>query len=422
MEAAKEAAAAGIRIFTIGFGSASGSLIPIRTEDGRNDFVRDETGRPVNSKLDASRLTEIAKATGGFYLPYGQDAAAVIYEKGILPMESRESGTLSGRKPIERYAWPVSTALFLLCLWSLLGEGRGATGGGLLLFLRCSGLLLPASTSRASGLADYRRGDFAGALKDFERRLENGSTASEIRFDAGAAAYKAGDFKKAAGYFSDAMISPDRKIRDAATYNLANSLVRSGEAAQGDEEKLSDWKNALQHYDSVLKADPKNLRAKENRAIVQKLIDDLKKQQDRKKNDRDQKKDQKDKDKDKDQQKNDQSQGGGGGQKDRDQKDKEKNEDQKKNDPSQGGGAQDDRKEDQKENPKQDQNNPKEGNGKDQKQDSGSRDHPGQPLATPPMLGCASTRGRSPRSSGPGFRCPGRSKPPRPWQTRMPGR
>ena len=71
VEAAQEAQAAGIRIFTIGFGSSSGSLIPIRTEDGRNDFVRDESGRPVNSKLDASRLTEIAKATGGFYEPYG---------------------------------------------------------------------------------------------------------------------------------------------------------------------------------------------------------------------------------------------------------------------------------------------------------------------------------------------------------------
>jgi len=47
VDAAKKAAAQGIRIFTIGIGSPQGSLIPIRTDDGRNDYVRDEQGKPV---------------------------------------------------------------------------------------------------------------------------------------------------------------------------------------------------------------------------------------------------------------------------------------------------------------------------------------------------------------------------------------
>ena len=377
LDAAKEASSAGIRIFTIGFGSAAGSLIPIRKESGQNDFVRDESGRPVNSKLDESRLTEIAKETGGFYQPFGQDAARIIYEKGIIPMEVQETGTLSARKPIERYVWPAAAALLLLALWSVLGEGRRGGNSTLLLMLAC-GLAFTPNSLRASGITDYRQGNYQGALKDFENRLESGSTSSEIRFDAGAAAYKAGDFKKAAGYFSEAMTSPKPKVREAATYNLANSLVRSGEAAQESEAKLSDWKNALQHYESVLKASPGNTQAKENYEIVKKLIEDLKKQQQQQKKDqkdkKDQNKDQKDKKdqdkKDKDQQKSDQSQGGGDGQKDS----KEQKDQQQKNDQQKGGDDSKDQKQDSKDQQDKNQN---------QSKDSSKNNQQATPTPTP---------------------------------------
>ena len=377
LDAAKEASSAGIRIFTIGFGSAAGSLIPIRKESGQNDFVRDESGRPVNSKLDESRLTEIAKETGGFYQPFGQDAARIIYEKGIIPMEAQETGTLSARKPIERYVWPAAAALLLLALWSVLGEGRRGGNSTLLLMLAC-GLAFTPNSMRASGITDYQQGNYQGALKDFENRLESGSTSSEIRFDAGAAAYKAGDFKKAVGYFSEAMTSPKPKVREAATYNLANSLVRSGEAAQESEAKLSDWKNALQHYESVLKASPGNAQAKENYEIVKKLIEDLKKQQQQQKKDqkdkKDKNKDQKDKKdqdkKDKDQQKSDQSQGGGDGQKDS----KEQKDQQQKNDQQKGGDDSKDQKQDSKDQQDKNQN---------QSKDSSKNNQQATPTPTP---------------------------------------
>lgn len=324
VEAAKAAAALGIKIFTIGFGSASGSLIPIRTESGENDFVRDDQGNPVNSKLDASRLTEIAKTTGGFYLPYGEDAAQTIYDKGIVPIEAQENGTLTARKPIERYAWPATAALILLSLWSLLGEGRTKTARGFLILL--AGVFCSSSPLQADGISDYNHKNYDGALKDFEKRINSGTASPQVTFDAGAAAYKAGDFKKSARYFSETMTATDPKIREAATYNLANSLVRTGESAQENEAKISDWKNSLQHYETVLKSAPGNTQAKENRDIVKKLIEDLKKQQEQKKQ-QDKKDDQKKnkKDKNKDQQKNDQSQGS-------DKSDQQKNQDQKKGD------------------------------------------------------------------------------------------
>ena len=380
--AAKEAAAAGIRVFTIGFGSPAGSLIPVVSETGQHDFVRDQSGRPVTSKLDATRLTEVAKETGGFYQPYGQDAAKIIYEKGIVPLEEQESGTLSSRKPIERYAWPVGGALLLLSLWSLLGEGKGGLRNGVVV-LALLMLVSPRSLQAApAGINAYQKGDYETALKDFEKKLQSGANAAEIKFDAGAAAYKSGDFKKAAGYFSEAMTSGKKKIKEAATYNLANALVRTGEAAQESEAKLSEWKNALQHYETVLKASPSNAQAKENRDIVLKLIEDQKKKQDQKK-DKNEKDKNKDKDKnDKDQQKSDQSQGGGEGQKDsKDQKDSKGKEDQKK-DQQQKDDQQKKEGENGKDQQQQDQSKNGQGQQQDQK-DSQNQQQQGQPSPTP---------------------------------------
>lgn len=121
--AAKQAAAQGIKIFTIGIGSAAGSLIPIKNENGRSDFVRDERGKPVLSKLDEVRLKEIAQVAGGFYEPFSAEAARTIVEKGITPLEAGTTGEMSARRPIERYEVPTEIALLLLVLFILLRDG-----------------------------------------------------------------------------------------------------------------------------------------------------------------------------------------------------------------------------------------------------------------------------------------------------------
>ena len=49
ISAAKRAASLGVRIFTVGIGSGEGSLIPLRTEDGGTDFVRDTAASPCRA-------------------------------------------------------------------------------------------------------------------------------------------------------------------------------------------------------------------------------------------------------------------------------------------------------------------------------------------------------------------------------------
>ena len=175
--AAKQAAAEGIKIFTIGIGSAAGSLIPIKNENGGSDFVRDERGKPVLSKLDEARLKEIAQVTGGFYEPFSSQAARTIVENGIVPLEAGTTGEMSARRPIERYEIPASVALLLLVLSILLKNGKSffprLSKRASLLACWIGIFMLGLGRVQATpGLQEYQQGNYEAALQNFEQRLQ----------------------------------------------------------------------------------------------------------------------------------------------------------------------------------------------------------------------------------------------------------
>jgi Ca-activated chloride channel family protein len=64
---AKEAAAAGIVIHTIGIGSTEGVPISV-TANGRKDYLKDADGKSVITKLDENILKDIAEAANGKYV------------------------------------------------------------------------------------------------------------------------------------------------------------------------------------------------------------------------------------------------------------------------------------------------------------------------------------------------------------------
>jgi len=330
--AAKKAGELGVRIFTVGIGSAEGSLIPLPTAGAGADFVRDSAGKPVQSRLDENRLKEIAAAGEGFYLPMSTDVAREIFEKGILPIETSETGVLSSKLPIERYQWPVGAGILFLALWMLLGDRRRVPTA----IRRATVALFVISAAAAqgkTGVEEYQAGDYAGAMSQFQQNLQEAPNSTKRQFNAGAAAYQLGDYAKAVDYFTKALVSDSSQLHEDAAYNLGNALARRGEAAQGNEEKKADWNNAIQHYTEALSSDPKNKNAEENREIVKKLLKDLEKQEEEQKKDDEKKDDEKKDDEKKDDEK-----------KDDEKKDDEKKGDEKKGDEKKGDEKKDDEK------------------------------------------------------------------------------
>jgi len=347
LEAARQAAANGIRIFTVGVGSAEGSEIPL----GPGEFVRDSSGKVVQSRLDASRMTEIAEITGGFYVPLDEDAARRLVTDGIGKMKEVEMTASASRRPIERYQWPLGAAIGLLVLQALVGERRRRPA---LAAAACWFLVAAPSWSAPAGLTAYEKGDYEAARSAFEQRLQMEPDAPGLQLNAGTAAYRLKDYGKASEYFSRAMLSEDPALRSSAEYNLGNTLFRQGEGRSDKEKKITDWKDAIAKYEAALKTRPDYTEAKENKERVEQLLKQLEQEQkqDQKK---DQKKDQQQQQKDQQQQgggdqKKDQQQGGGEQQK----KDQQQGGEQKKDQQQQGGGGQQ-QEQQQKDQQKQDQ-------------------------------------------------------------------
>ncbi len=70
-EAAKQAAARGIKIFTVGLGdSIEGARIPIRSDSGGLTYLKDEN-KEHWSKTNQDLLKQIALSTGGAHIPAG---------------------------------------------------------------------------------------------------------------------------------------------------------------------------------------------------------------------------------------------------------------------------------------------------------------------------------------------------------------
>jgi len=289
VKSAKAAADAGVRIFTIGVGTPAGSLIPVNGEDGGTAFVKDSAGQVVKSKLDDKRLREIAQAAGGFYLHLenGPRTMQQIYTEGLAKMQAAEMDVRLSRRPIERYEWPLGAALIALALSILIGERKRtrervyvrapvkiATAAAALWITFCQ-----FAFATAPGLDAYREGKFSDAYNQFRQTLKThpqSRSEDKLQFDSGAAAYKSEEYGKALESFSQALLSPDTGLQGKSHYNLGNTLYERGETQKSDDKKLSDWTNALEHYEQTLKLEPKNKEAKDNYDYVKKKIEELK--------------------------------------------------------------------------------------------------------------------------------------------------
>lgn len=117
---AERAAEAGVRIYTIGIGTPEGA--PIRIG---GDFIRDERGEMVVSKLDEQTLAGIAEKTGGLYVRASKQSIGLEeIVRSIGEMEQSELAMIRFEEFDEQYRLPLGIALVLLLLEFLLLDRR----------------------------------------------------------------------------------------------------------------------------------------------------------------------------------------------------------------------------------------------------------------------------------------------------------
>ena len=118
--AAKEAAENGIRVYTIGVGSAEGQPIPFNGE-----LMKDKEGNIVVTRLDEETLRQIAKEGGGAYIHAGNEEFGLgPIVDDVRKMEDEEFGSVVFEEFDEQYMYFFGIALLLFVAEMLIGERR----------------------------------------------------------------------------------------------------------------------------------------------------------------------------------------------------------------------------------------------------------------------------------------------------------
>jgi Ca-activated chloride channel family protein len=303
----------GLKIYTVGVGSANGDLIPLPADQG-GGFLKDNQGRFVRSRLDEPALKALALATGGSYAPLGaqNQGLEVIYARALAPLAKHDLESRTEKVYIERYQWPL--ALCLVCLLSslLVSTRRRAPSAGMAVIapraspgpraasaagaatVACTAFALllfaaagPARASPASAASAYQRGDFSKAQRDYSEAAARDPSQPVLKFDAGTAAYKAGDFPVAAREFQSSLDaaksgSAQRLAEQQdAYYNLGNTLYRAGQKTEKSDagKTVETWTGAVKAYDAALQLRADDADSKFNRELVNRKLEQLKKQQ-----------------------------------------------------------------------------------------------------------------------------------------------
>jgi len=298
----------GLKICTVGVGTANGDLIPIPAEQG-GGFVKNDSGQFVKSHLGEAGLKSIAEATGGLYASLGAQGQGLdtIYQQALAPLAKHDLASRRQRVYTERFQWPLTGSLALLLASVLVGTRRrsprknqvpaSVTGtvrphlmaqpaAAMLGAMLC----LPfnhAQASTATAEKAYQKGDFATAQREYAAAAQRDPKKPDLQFNVGTAAYKAGQFPQAAEAFQkslDGKPSADPKrlaAQEDAYYDLGNTLYRSGQKTEPSnaQQTIQTWEQAVKTYGAALQLRPNDTDAKYNRDLVQRKLDQLKKQQ-----------------------------------------------------------------------------------------------------------------------------------------------
>lgn len=305
---------AGVYIITIGVGTEDGGHVP--NPGSASGQLVDRSGRPVISRLHTDALRKLAEETKGRFAIAGSGldipelVKSVVKDLDAFEMEGRER-----RISIEFYQWLVFPAIVLLMASIFAGTRWKGIRAALLMagaFLTTSNSDASEATTARDALAAKRYPQAREAYRKLAAESTSRETQARYRLGEATAAYRAGDFREARGAFSQALLSEDSKVRANGHLGLGNSLfqlgwkgladetypaapaelpdteqfdklvknalakLREAEAAEDAdtgnfvmiESLITNWADAVKHYNSALSQAPADPVARQNREMT----------------------------------------------------------------------------------------------------------------------------------------------------------
>ena len=276
LEAARDAARRGVKIFIFGIGEPSGGPVP--AGGGQGGFTKDSGGKLILSKLDEGTLRELASVTGGGYV---RSVAAdldldMLYFEGIK--RKTEAQTLKSRKIKiyeERFYIFILAAFLLLMVEELVADKCGPASekrfGLRIGLVICCFFPLFLPNPAAAAAADppdklYRQGRYEEAQKAYVKADMDHPRDIRYRYNLGCTAFQSGQYKEAGAAFASVMRrAKDNNVRFKAAYNLGNTAFKQG-----------DYASASEYYKKALVAHPDSEDARYNLELSLRAIEKMK--------------------------------------------------------------------------------------------------------------------------------------------------
>lgn len=234
---AKRAAAQGVSLVTVGFGTTQGSRIPIR-EGGTSTFKRDENGQTVVTQYHPEFLQAAAQAANGTFIDAGQTDKATRVRAALASLRRQQRVANAGETRTPRYQWFLLPAVLLLILDTLLSERRGrrrkAVPGAAEAAPLAAALVLLLGACNSAGPAAaraYHAKQYPRAAAMYRDMINKGDRTPPTLYNYGTSLLAADSLGSAAEALERAAETRDAEIRYRALFNLGLAHLKRGLAA-----------------------------------------------------------------------------------------------------------------------------------------------------------------------------------------------
>jgi Ca-activated chloride channel homolog len=307
LKVAKQLAADGVMINTVGIGTPDGSPIE---DPATGELKKDQEGHTVMSKLNEAELQGLSDATNGRYLRLDNVDDALITMTQQL--DNAEKKSMSDTEFIDYksyFQWFLGAAFWLLLAEFLLSERRrkkqegaaakpsrkaaaksAATQPAALLIVTLSTLAALSASAQTgdnlirSGNRYYKKKQLDKSVQQYQAAVKKAPDNPTAHYNLGNAQFRKNDYD-AAGRSYDASVahsSADKSMQEKGFYNKGVAMIKQKKLP----ESIDAWKSAL-------KLDASDADAREN--LEKALMEQKKQQSQQQQNQKNQQKDKKDK-------------------------------------------------------------------------------------------------------------------------------
>lgn len=250
-QAVREAVSQNVRILTVGYGHREGSTIPDPDNPGN---VLHHQGEPIITRLEHETLLDMARRTGGAYIPVetagtGSASLGDIYKDYLRDTPSGRTSELLETRAAERFAWFVFPAWILIFIATWLSHGQRLAAKSATTAAHMEDSKTMGKRLFMSGLMVFM-GIVPGMLQADEAVNDNGSS-TDVTLHGRAAAraaqrfYRQGAYEQAADLYAQARTGQGDAFDASILHNEAVSLYAAGRYREAAE-RFRDLM-ALQH-------------------------------------------------------------------------------------------------------------------------------------------------------------------------------